>query len=321
MQHDSTKEKIYDVIIIGGGPAGATAALYTARAELETMVVDKGLTAGALGITNRIVNYPGVNEDISGAELLERMRDQARSFGAEFISDKVIGADLHADKKTVFGNAGTYTARSVIIATGSMGRGNLVKGEAELLGRGVSYCAVCDAAFFKDQEVLVAGNSDEAAEEALYLAKFASRVLFLNPKEELIAPEELIKKVEENPAIHMIPNARLLEIIGNGRVDSARFRQAGESERTIPVNGAFIYLQGGRPVTDFLQGQLALNEGGCIAVDSEYRASAPGVFAVGDVICTHVKQVVVAAGEGASAGMAAEKALRGRRKVVVDWAK
>jgi len=249
------------------------------------------------------------------------MRDQARSFGAEFISDKVIGADLHADEKTVFGNAGTYTARSVIIATGSMGRGNLVKGEAELLGRGVSYCAVCDAAFFKDQEVLVAGNSDEAAEEALYLAKFASRVLFLNPKEELIAPEELIKKVEENPAIHMIPNARLLEIIGNGRVDSARFRQAGESERTIPVNGAFIYLQGGRPVTDFLQGQLALNEGGCIAVDSEYRASAPGVFAVGDVICTHVKQVVVAAGEGASAGMAAEKALRGRRKVVVDWAK
>jgi len=202
-----------------------------------------------------------------------------------------------------------------------MGRGNLVKGEAELLGRGVSYCAVCDAAFFKGQEVLVAGSSDEAAEEALYLANFASRVHFLNPKEELIAPEELIEEVKYNPAIHIIANARLLEITGNGRVDGARFRQGSEGEQTIPVSGAFIYLQGGRPITDFLQGQLELNEGGCIAVDSEYRTSAPLVSAVGDVICTHVKQVVVAAGEGASAGMAVEKVLRGRRKAVVDWAK
>jgi len=195
---------IYDVIIIGGGPAGATAALYTARAELKTLVIDKGLTTGALGITGRIANYPGLTEEVTGAELLERMREQARSFGAEFISDKVIGADLRIDypqsgdlkppsagisanrsddllRKVVYGNHGTYEGRIVIIATGSMGRGTKIKGEAEYIGRGVSYCATCDAAFFKDQEVLVAGSSDEAIEEGLYLTRFASRVHFINP--------------------------------------------------------------------------------------------------------------------------------------------
>jgi len=312
---------IYDVIIIGGGPAGATAALYTARAELKTVVLDKGLTAGALGITGRIANYPGLTEEVTGAELLERMRDQARSFGAEFISDKVIGVDLASETKVVYGNQGAYEGRIVIIATGSMGRGTKIKGETEFIGRGVSYCATCDAAFFKDQEVLVAGSSDEAIEEGLYLTRFASRVHFLSPSEKLIAPEELVEELKANPKVALYKDAKLKEISGNGRVDSATFALKGGEELTLPISGAFIYLQGGRPITDFLEGQLEISEKGCLMVDREYRTSIPGVYAVGDVLCEHIKQVVIAAGEGALAGMSAEKALRGRRQIVVDWAK
>ncbi len=312
---------IYDVIIIGGGPAGATAALYTARAGLKTVVVDKGLTTGALGVTGRIANYPGLTEEVTGAELLERMREQARSFGAEFVSDKVIGVDLKGEIKNVFCNKHMLDGRIVIIATGSMGRGTKIKGETEYVGKGVSYCATCDAAFFKDQEVLVAGNSDEAIEEGLYLTRFASRVHFLNPSEELIAPRELVEELEDNPKVTLYKEAKLKEIGGNGKVDSARFELKGAGEQTLPISGAFIYLQGGRPITDFLEGQLEISEKGCLMVDHEQRTSIPGVYAVGDVLCEHIKQVIIAAGEGALAGMSAEKALRGRRQIVVDWAK
>ncbi len=312
---------IYDVIIIGGGPAGATAALYTARAELKTVVLDKGLTAGALGITGRIANYPGLTEEVTGAELLERMREQARSFGAEFVSDKVIGVDLASETKVVYCNQGANEGRIVIIATGSMGRGTKIKGETEFIGRGVSYCATCDAAFFKDQEVLVAGSSDEAIEEGLYLTRFASRVHFLSPSDELIAPAELVEELKANPKVALYRDAKLKEISGNGKVDSATFALKGGEELTLPISGAFIYLQGGRPITDFLEGQLEISEKGCLMVDREYRTSIPGVYAVGDVLCEHIKQVVIAAGEGALAGMSAEKALRGRRQIVVDWAK
>jgi thioredoxin reductase (NADPH) len=166
----------YDVIILGGGPAGSSAAIYTSRAGLRTLVIDKGLTAGALGITSKIANFPGIVGEISGAELVERMREQATSFGTRYVSDRVIGVDLGGEEKMVFANQSTYTARAVIIATGSMGRGTRVKGEDELLGRGVSYCATCDAAFFRGQDVVVAGSSDEAIEEALFLTRFVNKV-------------------------------------------------------------------------------------------------------------------------------------------------
>jgi len=311
----------YDVIVIGGGPAGVTAALYTSRAGLRTLVLDKSLTAGALGTTSRIANYPGISGEISGVELLERMRGQARAFGTAFITDKAIGADLLSENKLVFGNNGSYAGRAVVIATGSMGRGTPIKGETELLGKGVSYCATCDAAFFKEQEVAVAGSTDEAVEEGLFLTKFASKVHFLCPAAEVKAPASMTAELENNPKVVLYANASLREISGNGQVEAVRFEQKGQSAQTIPVKGAFIYLQGGRPITDFLQGQMELNTGGCLAVDHEFRTSIPNVFAVGDVLCKHVKQVVVAAGEGAIAGMAVEKELRGRQKILVDWAK
>ena len=311
----------YDVIIIGGGPAGASAAIYTSRAGLKTLVIDKGLTAGALGMTGKIANYPGLPGEISGAELLQRMRDQATGFGAEFISDKVVGVDLLADLKTVYANQGSYTGRGLIIATGSMGRGTRVNGEDELLGRGVSYCATCDAAFFRNAEVVVAGSSDEAIEEGLYLTRFVNQVHFLCPTPELKAPQHLVKELEANPKITLYKGASLLEITGSEKVESVRFNQRGHGEQTLTVSGAFVYLQGGKPVTDYLVGQLEIGENGCLAVDHEYQTAIPGVYAVGDLLCTHIKQAVVAAAEGAVAGMAMEKFLSGRKQIVVDWAK
>lgn len=314
-------ENEYDVILIGGGPAGATAAIYTARAELKTLVIDKGLTAGALGITGKIANYPGILEEIGGAELLKRMRSQAESFGAVFRADKVQAVDLLSDPKVIYANGGTYKARAVIIATGSMGRGRRVKGEDELLGRGVSYCATCDAAFFRNQEVAVVGNSDEAIEEALYLTKFVSKLHFFSPTPELKAPPQRIVELGQHPKVALSLGTALREVVGEQRVEAVRVARRGEAERLVPVRGAFIYLQGGKPVTDFLQGQLAPSEGGCLAVDREYQTGIPGVFAIGDVLCNHVKQAVVAAAEGAVAAMAAEKQLHGRRQLAVDWSK
>lgn len=314
-------EQPWDVIVIGGGPAGVTAALYLARADLKTLVIDKGLTAGALGLTGRIANYPGVPEEISGAELLSRMRQQAERFGATFLQDKVQAVDLESDPKLIFANTGTYSARAVVIATGSMGRGQRVKGEDELLGRGVSYCATCDGAFFRDQEVAVAGNTDEAVEEALFLTRFASRVHFLCPTPQLKAPEHLVHELTEQPNVKLYLGAALKEILGTDQVTGVRVALRSEGEVVIPVSGVFVYLQGGRPITDFLGGQLPLSEGGCLKVDEEFRTALPGVYAVGDVLCNHIKQAVVAAAEGAIAAMSIEKVLRGRKQIAVDWSK
>jgi thioredoxin reductase (NADPH) len=233
----------------------------------------------------------------------------------------VIGVDLAGEVKTLFGNNGNYSGKIVIIATGSMGRGTRVKGEDALLGRGVSYCATCDAAFFKGQDVVVAGSSDEAVEEGLYLTKFASQVHFLCPLSEPKANQEMVKALLGNPLVSFYPNANLREIIGEERVEGVRFSQKEKGEQTIPAKGAFVYLQGGRPITDFLQGQLEINDTGCLVVDREYKTGVPGVFAIGDVLCNHVKQAVVAAAEGAVAGMAIEKILHGRKQMIVDWAK
>jgi thioredoxin reductase (NADPH) len=316
-----TDQTAYDVVIIGGGPAGATAAIYTSRADLRTLVIDKGVTAGALGLTGKIANYPGIPREIGGAELVQLMRGQAEAFGARFVTDRVQGVDLEGELKTVYTNNGAYPARVLIIATGSMGRGQRVAGEDRLLGRGVSYCATCDAAFFRDQAVAVAGNSDEAVEEALFLTRFASHVHFFSPTPELKAPDHLAQELRAHPRVTVYAGASLREVLGQERVEAVRVAVRGQGEAAIAVSGAFIYLQGGRPVTDFLQGQLPTSDTGCLMVDREYQTSLPGVYAVGDVLCNHVKQAVVAAAEGAIAGMAAEKHLHGRPQMAVDWSK
>jgi thioredoxin reductase (NADPH) len=309
----------YDVIIIGGGPGGASAAIYTARADLRTLVIDKGLTAGALGITSKISNYPGVPGPVSGAELVEIMRGQAESFGATFLTDKVVGIDISSEMKSVFAGTATYTAKAIVLATGSMGRTNTVPGEAEFLGRGVSYCATCDGAFFRDQDVAVIGNNDEALEEALYLTKFASNVNLIVPTPELKAREVLEEEALANPKINVRLGTRLKEVTGNGKVDGIRVQTRGGEVKELPVSGAFVYLQGGKPITDYLMAQLETTEEGCLLVDENMQTAVPGVFAIGDLLCTHIKQAVIAASDGVIAAVAIDKYVNERKALRIDW--
>jgi thioredoxin reductase (NADPH) len=317
---ESSDSSLYDILIIGGGPAGATAGIYAARAGLKVGILDKGLTTGALGTTSKIANYPGIDGEISGSELLQVMRKQALSFGAEFINDKAIGSDLSSTPKAVFGNLGVYPARSIIIATGSMGRSNLIKGEAELLGRGVSYCAVCDAAFFKGKDVAVIGKSDEAIEEALYLTRFARTLHFFSPTEQVNVPPETLAELSEKENVVMHPGSVVREICGEQKVECLKFSTRGsKDEESLPLEGVFVYLQGGKPITDFVAGQLEVSEEGCLQVDRENQTAIPGVYAVGDVLCSHVKQAVIAASDGAIAAISAEKWLRGKARYRTDW--
>jgi len=314
---DST---LYDILIIGGGPAGASAGIYAARAGLKVGILDKGLTTGALGTTSKIANYPGIDGEIGGAELLQVMRKQALEFGAEFINDKAIGSDLSSSPKAVFGNFGVYSARSIIIATGSMGRTNLIKGEEELLGRGVSYCAVCDAAFFKGKDVAVIGKSDEALEEALYLTRFARTLHFFSPTEQVNVPPEALAELTEKENVVMHPDSVVREICGEQKVECLRVSARGsKEEESLLVEGVFVYLQGAKPITDFVAGQLEISDEGCLQVDRENQTAIPGVYAVGDVLCSHVKQAVIAASDGAVAAISAEKWLRGKTRYRKDW--
>ncbi len=309
----------YDVIIIGGGPAGTSAAIYTARADLRTLVIDKVLTAGALGITGKISNYPGVPGPVTGAELVQIMREQAESFGATFLADKVVGVDLTASPKMVLAGSGMFHAPVVILATGSMGRTNTVVGEAELLGHGVSYCATCDGAFFRNKTVAVIGNHDEALEEALFLTKFVDKLYLVVPTPKLKASESLAGQVQTHPKIEIRLATALREIVGSGQVEGIRIRPRGEEEVIVPVSGAFVYLQGSQPIVDYLTGQLPTSPDGCLVVDEYKQTAIPGVFAVGDLLCSHVKQAVLAAADGVIAAIAAEKHVKERSVLSVDW--
>jgi thioredoxin reductase (NADPH) len=310
--------QIWDVIIIGGGPSGASAAIYTARADLKTLVIDKSLTAGALGMASRIANYPGLPKPISGADLVRRIRDQARSFGAEFISEKVLGVDLEGTTKQAWTGEGIHEGRALIIATGAMGRISRFPGEERLLGRGVSYCATCDGAFFRDRAVGVVGNNDEAVEEALTLTRFASLVHFLSPTPKLRASEALVQELTAQDEVEVHLSTRVKEIKGENQVAAVDVVAQG-AERTIDLDGLFIYLQGNVPITDFLGDQVSTDQEGCLVVDENFETGIEGVFAVGDVLCQHVKQAAIAAAEGVEAAIAVDRYLHGRTKLRPDW--
>ena len=310
--------EIYDVIIIGGGPSGSSAALYTARAELKTLVIDKGLTAGAMGMSSKISNFPGVPGPIPGEELLQTMRRQAESFGARFLADKVIGTNLSASPKEIMTNTDAYRSEALILATGAMGRAQTIPGESKLLGRGVSYCALCDGAFFRDQSVALVGFNDEALEEALRLTTFASRVHLLVPGPVFRASPSLVEEVQRHPKMEIHLSTQAKEIVGQEKVEGVRIHSSG-AEELLPVEGVFIFLQGNLPVTDYLLGQVDSMENGCLLVDREMRTNLRGVFAIGDLLCTHVKQAVIAAADGVVAAIAVEKYLKGRKDIRTDW--
>ena len=311
-------DNIYDVLIVGGGPAGLAAAQYAARAKLKTLVLDKSSTAGALAYTSHIENYPGVLGPISGRELLDIFKKQALNFGAEHVTAQVIGVKVDTEIKEVFTMETSYKGKSIIIATGSMGRKPTIKGEAEFLGRGVSYCAVCDAAFFKGKVVCVIGNSEEAVKEAGYLTKFAETVFLISPTKEL--------KAEHHPALDA-PNLKVIfgnsvaAIEGSETVERIKIVDLEKKETELPISGVFVYLHGSKPVVDFLLGTMSLTEEECLESNRMMETPVPGVFTAGDVTCTEVRQVVTAVANGAVAALSAEKYLHHRTRHKYDWGK
>jgi len=316
---ESETEKVYDCTVIGCGPAGASAALYLARAKLKTLVLDKSPSSGALASCTRIENYPGVPDSLSGAELIERMRRQAERFGAECERAQVLSVTLDSDPKQVITADEVHKAWTVILATGAMDRRVKFPGEERLLGRGVSYCATCDAAFFEGKECALVGDGEEALEEALLLTRFAAKVYFVSPKRELRGPDDLVQMVEEYPKIEVIKGAMVSEILGRESVEGVKLASPDGKEMTLAVHGVFLLVGGGAPTTGFLANALPLGEGGCLVVNHEQATVVSGVFAAGDVTCDHVKQAVIAAAEGVMAALAVDKHLNRRKSIRMDY--
>jgi thioredoxin reductase (NADPH) len=313
-------EVLYDVIIIGGGPAGLTAAQYSSRSGLKTVVLDKSAAAGALAYSQRIENYPGVAERLTGPELLDIFRKQALAFGAEYVETQVTGVNFDKDIKEVYGIEDTYKGKTVIVATGSMGRKAGIPGEEEFLGKGVSYCATCDAAFFKGLSVSVVGDSEQAVREAAVLANHAKEVAVITPLKE---PTFSLDDYSLPPdRVRIITESRVAAIHGTDFVTAITLTnvESGE-ERELPVDGVFIYLVGSRPVVDFLDASLTFGDKSCVLTHRSMETSIPGVFAAGDVTCGEVRQVVVASAFGCIAALSAEKFILNRKRVKFDWTK
>ena len=312
-------DTVYDVVIIGGGPAGLSAAQYAARANLTALVIDKSPTAGALAYTNRIENYPGLQEPVSGKDLLDIFRKQAIAFGAELVEKQVIGVKLEGDVKEVHTMDLAYLGKAVIVATGAMGRKPTIKGEGEFLGRGVSYCAICDAAFYRGKTVCVIGDSEEAVKEAGLLAGFADLVYLVSPSSRLKVGDDYptLKKLN----LRVLSGYRVTSIEGNEVVERIRMIDSEERETELELSGVFVYLHGNKAIVDFLGGSVELSEEECLVTNRMMETSIPGVFAAGDVICAEVRQVVIAASNGCIAALSAEKYIHHKKRRKYDWAK
>ncbi|WP_258358872.1 thioredoxin-disulfide reductase [Moorella sulfitireducens (nom. illeg.)] len=301
----------HDLLIIGAGPAGLTAALYAARGGLDTVVLEMGVPGGQAGLTDRIENYPGFPEGISGMELAMKFAEQAGRFGARIETTTVQGVDLAGEIKKVYTGSGEFTARAVIIASGAHPRPLGVPGEEEFRGRGVSYCATCDGAFFRDKKVAVVGGGDSAVEEALFLTRFASTVTIIHRRDTLRATKVLQERARDNPKINFSWNTVVTKVKGKEKVESVELKDVisgvtGEEA----FDGVFIFI-GTEPNTGFLKGALALDDLGYIVTRENLATSIPGVFAAGDVRAKDFRQVSTAVGDGAVAAMAAERYLSG----------
>ena len=293
---------MYDVIIIGGGPAGLAAAIYTGRAWLKTLVLESGVVGGNAAMADKIDNYPGFPFGILGGELMENFRKQAERFGAEIRMEEAINISNIPEGKKINTTEGEYTARAVIIATGVRRRELGVVGEQEFLGRGVSYCATCDGAFFRGYPVAVVGGGESAIKEALFLADIASKVYLIHRREEFRASPEAIDKLKNNEKIERKLNRVIRRIEGDTVMRSVILQDIqGDENEVLNVEGLFVSI-GMVATTDFIEG-LVNTDDGYIVTDDKMQTSVPGVFAAGDIRAKQTRQIATAVGDGAQAAM------------------
>lgn len=299
-------EKIYDVIIIGAGPAGMTAAVYASRGNISTLILERGIPGGQMMNTEEIENYPGY-EHISGPDLSQKMLSHAKLFGAEYAYGDVVEVRDDGEYKTIVTSDKQYQTKTIIIATGTEYSKLGIAGESELTGRGVSYCAVCDGAFFKNKEIFVIGGGDSAVEEAMYLTRYANKVTIVHRRDKLRAQKILQERAMANNKIAFIWNTVVKSINGEDKVQSITLQSTGDdrAERTLDTEGVFMFV-GVRPLTKPFANLGILDDKGYVIADNNLATTVPGIFVAGDVRVKTVRQVVTAAGDG---GVAAQSVL------------
>ncbi|MDR0820190.1 MAG: thioredoxin-disulfide reductase [Endomicrobium sp.] len=298
---------IYDVIIIGGGPAGLSAAIYASRARLKTLIIEKTGCGGQMITTDLLENYPGFNGGINGFELAVKLEKQARAFGAEIVYDEAVAIEHGPSKKVITANY-VYETKTVIIAAGTHAKKMDIPGESEFIGRGVSFCAVCDAPFYRDKNVLVVGGGDSAVEEAGYISKFAKNVIVVHRRNELRAAKILQKKIKSHPNILVIYDSMPKEIFGTESVEKVTITNVKTNEnKDLIVDGVFVFT-GLIPNTLFLS-DIALDKTGYIITDEDMNTSSAGIFACGDIRKKQLRQIVTAVSDGAQAAVSAQRCI------------
>ncbi len=298
--------EIFDTIIIGGGPAGLSAGLYASRSRMKTLIIERAKYGGQATTTDELENYPGSIENCTGTGLSQRMRQQAEEFGTEFVKDEVLEVDLEGEVKVIKCRKGTYESKTIIIATGATPRLGGFKNELELRGRGISYCATCDADFFTDLDIAVVGGGDSAITEAIYLAKFGESVTVIHRRDALRAAKSLQEKAFANPKIKFIWDSVVEAANGDEILESLTIKNVKTGEVSdLEVNGCFVFV-GYLPISELFKGKINMNSRGDIITDEEMRTNIPGVFAAGDVREKLLRQVITAAADGAIAATCAE---------------
>lgn len=303
------EKKNYGVIIIGGGPGGLTAGLYTSRARLSTLLIESALFGGQMTTTELIENYPGFPQGITGDELSRLMEEQARKFGMETVTQEVVKVSLEGDVKVVQTYESAYRCEALIVSTGAEYRKLEVPGEKEFAGRGVSYCATCDGAFFRDSQIVIVGGGDSALTEALFLTKFAKELTIIHRRDALRGTKIYQERVLASPKIKFLWNSIVQEIKGDSMVRSIIVKNVKTGEiKELKTEGVFPFV-GLVPRTQFLKGVVQTDEGGYILTNGNCETSAKGIFAVGDCRQKLLRQIATAVGDGATAAFAAEKFL------------
>ncbi len=313
------ENEVRKVVIIGGGPSAYTAALYAARANLEPLVIEGFAWGGQLMITSEVENYPGYPEGVLGPQMMQDFRAQASRFGGEFLTDDVTHVDLSERPFRVFVGDDVYLSETVIVATGASARQLGLPSEQRLQGRGVTYCAVCDAAFYRDKEVVVVGGGDSAMEEAIFLTKFASKVTLVHRRDQFRASPIMVDRARANEKIEFALGAVVDEVLGDDRMAGVRLRDLGTGEiREVPADGLFVAI-GHDPTTKLFRGQLDMDEAGYLVTEGRSTVTnIPGVFAAGDVVDHTYRQAITAAGMGCMAALDAERYLAAREGGVGD---